>query len=80
MKMTQFLRLAVGLATALGGLHGKELIHKDVKPTNVLVNPDPTYGFQYRFAPSSRAPDARPNLLSSSLEHLLTWRSNRPGE
>src|SRR5262249_22702745 len=39
MDMTQFLRLAVGLATALSGLHKRELIHKDVKPANVLVNP-----------------------------------------
>jgi len=39
MEMTQFLRFAVGLATALGGLHKRELIHKDVKPANVLVNP-----------------------------------------
>ena len=38
-EITQFLRLAFGLATALGGLHKRELIHKDVKPTNVLVNP-----------------------------------------
>ena len=30
MEMTQFLRFAVGLATALGGLHKRELIHKDV--------------------------------------------------
>ena len=37
MEMTQFLRLAVGLATALGGLHRRELIHKDVKPANVLA-------------------------------------------
>ena len=36
MQMPQFLRLAAGLATALGGLHRRELIHKDVKPTNVL--------------------------------------------
>lgn len=35
----QFLRLSFGLATVLGGLHKRELIHKDVKPTNVLVNP-----------------------------------------
>ena len=32
MEMTQFLRFAVGLATALGGLHKMELIHKDVRP------------------------------------------------
>ncbi len=39
MEITQFLRLAFGLATALGGLHKRELIHKEAKPTNVLVNP-----------------------------------------
>src|SRR5258706_16147420 len=34
MEMTQFLGVAVGLATALRGLHERKLIHKDVKPTN----------------------------------------------
>src|SRR4029077_14316264 len=38
MEITQFLRVAVGLATALGGLHKRKLIHKDVKPSNVLVD------------------------------------------
>src|SRR5262245_45626740 len=38
MEITQFLRVAVGLTTALGGLHKRELIHKDVKPSNVLVD------------------------------------------
>jgi serine/threonine protein kinase len=39
MEMTQFLRRTVGLTTAIGGLHKRELIHKDVKPANDLVNP-----------------------------------------
>jgi serine/threonine protein kinase len=39
MEIMHFLCLALGLATVLGGLHNRELIHKDVKPTNVLVNP-----------------------------------------
>jgi serine/threonine protein kinase len=39
MQMPQFLRLAVGIATALSGLHEKGLIHKDVKPANGLFNP-----------------------------------------
>ena len=38
----QFLRFAVGLATAVSGLHKRELIQKDVKPANGLV--DPTIG------------------------------------
>lgn len=32
MDLTQFLRLAVGIAKALGEVHKRELIHKDVKP------------------------------------------------
>ena len=38
MEIRQFLCLASGLATALGGLHKRDLIHKDVKPSNVLLN------------------------------------------
>jgi PAS domain S-box-containing protein len=38
MEIKQFLAFAVGLATALGGLHERKLIHKDVKPANVLAN------------------------------------------
>ena len=37
LKVVAALGFAVGLATALGRLHERELIHKDVKPTNVLV-------------------------------------------
>jgi serine/threonine protein kinase len=35
MEITQFLSLAVGLATALGGLHERKLIHKDVRATRL---------------------------------------------
>jgi len=38
MEMGQFLHLAVGLAGALRELHTRNLIHKDVKPANVLVD------------------------------------------
>src|SRR5262245_9003730 len=38
LALPQGLRLAIGLAVALGQLHGRGLIHKDVKPAHVFVN------------------------------------------
>src|ERR1700751_4685769 len=34
-----WLRVAIGLSTAIGHLHRRGIIHKDIKPANVLVNP-----------------------------------------
>jgi serine/threonine protein kinase len=38
MEPGHFLRLAVGVAVALGKAHQHGLIHKDIKPANILVN------------------------------------------
>jgi len=35
LELTQFLRLAVGLSAALGQLHKRGLIHKDIKPADL---------------------------------------------
>src|ERR1700751_1256564 len=34
-----WLRVAIGLSTAIGHLHQRGIIHKDIKPANILVNP-----------------------------------------
>jgi serine/threonine protein kinase len=38
--LTPFLHVAIGLAVSLSRLHGRGLIHKDVKPSNILVDMD----------------------------------------
>jgi len=82
MEMTRFLRFAVGTVAALGRLHEKELIHKDVKPANVFVNPATgqarlwDLGLLRAFRVSAR----RPNLPGSSPEHSPTWPLNKRGE
>src|ERR1700738_3351091 len=38
LELNRFLRFAAGLAAALGKLHRQGLIHKDIKPANILVD------------------------------------------
>jgi serine/threonine protein kinase len=81
MEITQFLRLAVGLATALGGLHRRELIHKDVKPTNVLVNPATGQVRLMGFSIASRLPRERqtpepPEFIAGTLAYMAP---DKPG-
>ena len=39
MDVMSFLRMALGIARAVGHFHARELIHRDIKPANVMVNP-----------------------------------------
>ena len=38
MEVGGFLRLAIGVTAAIGKLHQRGLIHKDIKPGHILVN------------------------------------------
>src|SRR4029077_7490184 len=38
-ELMRCLRIAIGLATALTHVHQRRLIHKDIKPSNILIDP-----------------------------------------
>src|SRR5215510_2284479 len=85
MEATRFLRLAVILATALTGLHKKDLIHKDVKPSDLLVNPTTDQVRLMGFGIASRLPRERqspepPEFIAGTLPYMApeqTGRMNR---
>src|SRR5712691_10596904 len=85
MELTGFLRIAVGIATALSRLHEKELIHKDVKPANLLVNPATGQARLMGFGIASRLPRERqapepPEFIAGTLAYMApeqTGRMNR---
>jgi len=85
MELTGFLRIAVGIATALSRLHEKGLIHKDVKPANILVNLATGQTRLMGFGIASRLPRERqasgpPEFIAGTLPYMApeqTGRMNR---
>ncbi|UVL86500.1 AAA family ATPase [Pseudomonas sp. B21-028] len=82
MDTATFLRLAVGIAVALGKLHQQGLIHKDIKPSHILVNCTDGQARLTGFGLASRLPRERqaPETLAGTLAYMApeqTGRMNR---
>ena len=85
MELGRFLRLAVNLAAALGKLHQRGLIHKDIKPANILVDPATDRVWFTGFGIASRLPRERqaaepPEVIAGTLPYMSpeqTGRMNR---
>ena len=79
-EIASFLRLAIGLAAALARLHERGLIHKDIKPANILVNNATWAVWLTGFGIASHLPRERhaPGLTEAIVGTLATWRPSRP--
>ncbi|MBE9185980.1 AAA family ATPase [Microcoleus sp. LEGE 07076] len=85
LNLKQFLEIAVRLAKSLAKIHQNQIIHKDIKPHNIIINPE-TYRVKITdFSISSRlvrenATPTYPNLLEGTLAYISpeqTGRMNR---
>jgi PAS domain S-box-containing protein len=85
LELRQFLRLAIGLSAALGRLHERGLVHKDIKPSNILINSATGqvwltgFGIASRLLREHQAPEP-PEFLAGTLPYMApeqTGRMNR---
>lgn len=84
-ELDQFLRVAIGIAAALRGLHQRGFVHKDIKPANVFVNTSTGEAWLSGFGLASRVPRERqapgpPESIAGTLAYMApeqTGRMNR---
>src|ERR1700681_3942 len=84
LDLTRVLRIAICLAATLGQVHRRGLIHKDIKPANVLVDDNGDvwltgFGIASRLTHECQAP-APPEIIAGTLAYMApeqTGRMNR---
>ncbi|MBP0018571.1 MAG: AAA family ATPase [Cyanobacteria bacterium SBLK] len=85
LTLSQFLDIAIQLAGILHRLHQKNIIHKDIKPANILIHPETKSVKLIDFSISTLLPKETqtlqtPNVLEGTLTYLSpeqTGRMNR---
>src|SRR6516225_7681047 len=85
MEVGNFLQLAVALSAALRQLHARGLVHKDIKPSNILVSTATGQVWLTGFGIASRLPRERqspepPEFIAGTLAYMApeqTGRMNR---
>ena len=83
--LTEFLEIAIALSNILDGLYRHRVIHKDIKPANILINPETKQVKLIDFSIASLLPRETqeiysPNILEGTLAYLSpeqTGRMNR---
>ncbi|MEH2220862.1 MAG: AAA family ATPase [Nostoc sp.] len=81
----EFLRIAIALCTTLDILYQERIIHKDIKPSNILINPETKQVKLIDFSIASLLPREtqtliNPNVLEGTLAYISpeqTGRMNR---
>ena len=76
LSLISFLGIAVQLVQALASLHQQQIIHKDIKPANIIINPATGIVKLTDFSVASRLSKETPQLSNpNSLEGTLAYMS-----
>lgn len=67
LELKSFLKIAISLADTLGALHHHNIIHKDIKPQNILINPETLEVKITDFSIASFISHENPKLLNRHL-------------
>ncbi|MBD2449157.1 AAA family ATPase [Nostoc sp. FACHB-152] len=84
-KLQEFLEIAIALCNTLDILYHERIIHKDIKPANILINPETKQVKLIDFSIASLLPRetqtlVNPNILEGTLAYISpeqTGRMNR---
>src|SRR4029077_19953175 len=82
MDVGRFLRLAIAVTSALGKLHQRGLVHKDIKPANILLNEATGevrltgFGIASRFARERQSPHP-PETIAGTLAYMAPEQTGR---
>src|SRR4051812_5709639 len=82
MEIGRFLRIAVELAGALAQLHKRGLVHKDIKPANVIVHAGTCQVWLTGFGIATRLPRERqspepPEFVAGTLAYMAPEQTGR---
>jgi PAS domain S-box-containing protein len=85
LELGKFLRLAPAIAHVIGQLHERGLVHKDIKPANIVLDPVTEQVWLTGFGIASRLPRERqapepPEFIAGTLAYMApeqTGRMNR---
>jgi PAS domain S-box-containing protein len=85
MEVERFLRFAIGITAAVSKMHQQGLVHKDIKPGNILLDPVTEQVWLAGFGIASRLPRERqapepPEFIAGTLAYMApeqTGRMNR---
>ncbi|NJK67419.1 MAG: AAA family ATPase [Microcoleus sp. CSU_2_2] len=85
MPLAEFLHLAIQLAEIIGSIHASQVIHRDINPSNIVLNPATgrvkiiDFGIATRFSRTNPS-FQNPNVLEGTLAYISpeqTGRMNR---